>query len=412
MTSAQHRAPNAQRPAPGPVREALDRILGRRVMVLDGAMGTMIQRHRLEEADYRGDRFVDHARDLKGDNDLLSITRPDVVLGIHRQYLEAGADIIETNTFNGTAVAQADYGLEPIVHELSVASARLARQAAGEWTAKTPGRPRFVAGAIGPTNKTLSISPDVNDPAFRSITFDEVRDAYREQVRGLLDGGVDLLLVETIFDTLNAKAALVAIDEELEARGADVPVMISVTITDRSGRTLSGQTVDAFWVSIAHARPFSVGINCALGAREMRPYVQELSRVADCWVSCYPNAGLPNAFGEYDEQPSETCGLIRDFVDAGFVNIVGGCCGTTPDHIRAIVCAVNGLAPRPVRRGRLQPAQDDPSAHPSTGSGWPELVDGQRPTPSGAEAPAEAASAIPAFRASSRSPSAPTATSR
>jgi len=353
--------PNAQRPTPdtlgrrslgeggrrpSPVREVLDRLLRARVVVLDGAMGTMIQRHGLEEADYRGDRFVDHPRDLKGDNDLLSITKPEVIHGIHHQYLEAGADIIETNTFNGTAVAQADYGLEPLVYELNVAAARLAKRAAAEWSTKTPDRPRFVAGAIGPTNKTLSISPDVNDPAFRSITFDEVRDAYREQVRGLLDGGVDLLLVETIFDTLNAKAALVAIDEVLEDKNVDVPVMISVTVTDRSGRTLSGQTVDAFWVSIAHARPFSVGINCALGAREMRPYVQELSGLADCWVSCYPNAGLPNAFGGYDEQPSETCGLIRDFVDAGFVNIVGGCCGTTPDHIRAVADAVKGLPPR------------------------------------------------------------------
>jgi len=339
--------PNPESRIPSPAREVLGRLLGQRILVLDGAMGTMIQRHRLEEADYRGDRFVDHPRDLKGDNDLLSITRPDVILGIHRQYLEAGADLIETNTFNGTAVAQADYGLEPIVHEINVASARLARQAADEWTAKTPDKPRFVAGAIGPTNKTLSISPDVNDPAFRSITFDQVRDAYREQVRGLLDGGVDVLLVETIFDTLNAKAALVAIDEELEARGIDVPVMISVTITDRSGRTLSGQTVEAFWVSIAHARPFSVGINCALGAREMRPYVQELAQVADCWVSCYPNAGLPNAFGEYDEQPPETSGLLREFAESGFVNIVGGCCGTTPDHIRAIAAAVKNLPPRP-----------------------------------------------------------------
>jgi 5-methyltetrahydrofolate--homocysteine methyltransferase len=328
------------------IRERLNALLARRILVLDGAMGTMIQRHELGEADFRGDRFADHPRDLKGDNDLLSLTRPDVILGIHRQYLEAGADIIETNTFNGTAVAQADYGMEAHVYELNVASARLAKQAAAEWTAKTPERPRFVAGAVGPTNRTLSISPDVNDPAFRAITFDALRDAYREQVRGLVDGGVDVLLVETIFDTLNAKAAIVAIDEVFHEQGVELPVMLSVTITDRSGRTLSGQTVDAFWVSVAHARPFSVGINCALGAREMRPYVSELSRVAPCWVSAYPNAGLPNAFGEYDEAPAETCGLVKAFVDDGFVNIVGGCCGTTPDHIRAVAKAVAGLAPR------------------------------------------------------------------
>jgi 5-methyltetrahydrofolate--homocysteine methyltransferase len=315
-------------------------------------MGTMIQRHMLAEEDFRGERFKHHPRDLKGDNDLLSITRPDVVLGIHRQYLEAGADIIETNTFNGTAISQADYGLEGLAYELNVASARLAKQAAAEWTAKTPDQPRVVAGAIGPTNKTLSISPDVNDPAFRAMTFDEVRDAYREQVRGLVDGGADVLLVETIFDTLNAKAAIVAIQEEFEARAAkdpawtDVPVMISVTITDKSGRTLSGQTIDAFWVSIAHARPFSVGLNCALGARAMRPFLAELARIATCHVSSYPNAGLPNAFGEYDEQPAETCELIRDFADSQFVNIVGGCCGTTPDHIRAVAEAVRGVTPR------------------------------------------------------------------
>ncbi len=333
---------------PSPVRAQLDALLARRVLVLDGAMGTMIQRHKLGEADFRGDRFVEHPRDLKGDNDLLSITRPDVVLGIHRQYLEAGADIIETNTFNGTAVAQADYGLEALVYELNVASARLAKQAAAGWTAKTPERPRFVAGAMGPANRTLSISPDVNDPAYRALTFDALRDAYREQVRGLVDGGVDVLLVETIFDTLNAKAAIVAIGEVFDEKGVELPVMISVTITDRSGRTLSGQTVDAFWVSVAHARPFSVGINCALGAREMRPYVSELSRLAPCWVSCYPNAGLPNAFGEYDEQPAETCARLEEFVASGFVNIVGGCCGTTPDHIRAVARAVAGLAPRRV----------------------------------------------------------------
>src|SRR5207253_2131608 len=265
-------------------------------------------------------------------------------------YREAGSDIIETNTFNSTSVAQADYGLEPLVYELNVIASRLARAAADEWTAKTPDRPRFVAGSIGPTNRTLSISPDVNNPAFRAITFDELREAYTEQVRGLIDGGCDLLLVETIFDTLNAKAAIVAIEEVFESHipnpESRPPLMISVTITDRSGRTLSGQTIDAFWVSVAHARPFSVGINCALGARDMRPYLAELARAADCAVSCHPNAGLPNAFGEYDEQPAETASFLREFATSGFVNIVGGCCGTTPEHIREIAHAVENLPPR------------------------------------------------------------------
>jgi 5-methyltetrahydrofolate--homocysteine methyltransferase len=341
-----------QRVAPSPVRDLLNRLLAHRVLVLDGAMGTMIQRRDLTESDFRGDRFAGHPRELKGDNDLLSLTRPDVILEIHRQYLDAGSDLIETNTFSATAVAQADYGLEALAYELNLASARLAKQAATEWTGRTADRPRLVAGAIGPTNRTLSISPRVSDPAFRAITFDALRDAYREQVRGLVDGGVDLLLVETIFDTLNAKAALVAIAEVLDEKAVDVPTMISVTITDRSGRTLSGQTIDAFWVSVAHARPFSVGINCALGAREMRPYVSDLARLAPCWISCYPNAGLPNAFGGYDEQPAETCSLLREFVEAGFVNIVGGCCGTTPDHIRAVARAVEGLPPRPFPSAR------------------------------------------------------------
>jgi 5-methyltetrahydrofolate--homocysteine methyltransferase len=328
-------------------RTQLEHLLARRILVLDGAMGTMIQRHGLGEADFRGDRFGAHAHDLKGDNDVLVLTRPDIIAVIHEAYLEAGADLIETNTFNSTAIAQADYGLEAHVHELNVAAARLARRAADAWSARTPDRPRFVAGAIGPTNRTLSISPDVNDPSFRAVTFDQVRDGYREQVRGLLEGGVHVLLVETIFDTLNAKAALVAIEEAFEAGGARVPVLISVTVTDRSGRTLSGQTVDAFWVSVAHARPLAVGLNCALGAREMRPYLAELAAAADCFVSCYPNAGLPNAFGQYDERPETTAATLREFADAGLVNLVGGCCGTTPDHIRAIAEAVAGCAPRP-----------------------------------------------------------------
>jgi 5-methyltetrahydrofolate--homocysteine methyltransferase len=327
------------------VRAQLDATLRRRIVVLDGAMGTAIQGYGLGEADYRGQRFADHPIPLKGNSDLLVLTRPDVIGAIHRAYLEAGADIIETNTFTSTAIAQADYGLQPLVHELNVAAARLARAAAD--AVATPERPRYVAGAIGPLNKTLSLSPKVEDPGYRAVTFDEVRDAYRAQVRGLLDGGVDLLLVETIFDTLNAKAALVAIADEQEARGSAVPVMISVTITDRSGRTLSGQTVEAFWASVAHARPFSVGLNCALGAAEMRPFVEALAGVADCWISCYPNAGLPNAFGGYDETPDTTARLLREFAADGLAHIVGGCCGTTPAHVAAIAGAVQGLPARP-----------------------------------------------------------------
>jgi 5-methyltetrahydrofolate--homocysteine methyltransferase len=339
------------------IRQQLDDLLARRILVLDGAMGTMIQRHGLQEADFRGDRFRDHPRDLKGNNDLLALTRPDVIRAIHDEYLAAGSDIVETNTFNANAISQADYGLEDLVYELNVAAARIAKEAAAAWTAKTPDRPRFVAGAVGPTNRTLSISPDVNDPAYRSVTFDRLKAAYAEQVRGLIDGGCDLLLVETIFDTLNAKAALVAIDEVCGAGAGSPapgaqrpapPLMISVTITDRSGRTLSGQTIDAFYVSIAHARPFSVGLNCALGAKDMHPYLVELSRQAACWTSVYPNAGLPNAFGGYDEQPPDTAAVVRQLAIERLANIVGGCCGTTPDHIRAIAGAVEGLEPRPI----------------------------------------------------------------
>ena len=326
--------------------ELLRRLLADRILLLDGAMGTMIQRYRLSEADFRGERFREHRHDLKGNNDLLVLTRPDVVRDIHLAYLAAGADIIETNTFSSTGIAQADYGLEAVAYEMSREGARLARGAADEWNVKTPERPRFVAGAIGPTNRTLSISPDVGNPAFRAVTFDQVVAAYRDHVRGLIDGGVDLLLLETIFDTLNAKAAIVAILDVFEARGAALPLMISVTVTDRSGRTLSGQTLDAFYTAIRHAQPFSVGLNCALGAREMRPHLAELARIAETYVTCYPNAGLPNAFGEYDELPAETSALLREFAEAGFVNIVGGCCGTTPDHIRALDSAIRGLAPR------------------------------------------------------------------
>ncbi|HZP47794.1 MAG TPA: methionine synthase [Vicinamibacterales bacterium] len=331
-------------------KTALAALLGRRILVLDGAMGTMVQRHQLSEQDFRGHRFAAHARELRGNNDLLSLTRPDIISAIHDAYLEAGSDIIETNTFSSNAISQADYGLEALCYELNVAGARLARAAADEWTKKTPGRRRFVAGSMGPTTKILSISPDVNNPAFRNMTFDDLCAAYSEQARGLIDGGCDLLLVETIVDTLNAKAAIVAIEELYDARRTPpderLPLMISVTITDRSGRTLSGQTIDAFWTSIRHAGPFSVGVNCALGARDMRPYVAELARVADCYISCYPNAGLPNAFGQYDELPADTAAALRDFADSGFLNIVGGCCGTTPDHIRAIAEAVASLPPR------------------------------------------------------------------
>ena len=327
-------------------RAVLDRALAERVILLDGAMGTMIQQHSLEEADFRGTRFDGHTTLLKGNNDLLALTRPDVISAIHDQFLKAGADIIETNTFSSTAIAQADYELESEVADLNRAAAALARTAADAWTQRTPERPRFVAGAIGPTNRTLSMSPDVNDPGFRAVSFDQVRDAYAEQVRGLIEGGVDMLLVETIFDTLNAKAALAAIADVAEERGADLPVMISVTITDASGRTLSGQTVEAFWTSIAHARPWSVGVNCALGAAAMRPHVEALARISDCWISCYPNAGLPNAFGEYDELPEDTARVLREMVGDGLVNIVGGCCGTTPAHIAAIGRAVAGSTPR------------------------------------------------------------------
>jgi 5-methyltetrahydrofolate--homocysteine methyltransferase len=324
----------------------LQDILARRIVILDGAMGTMVQRERLDEAAVRGARFRDHGHSLRNNIDLLVLTRPDLISAIHHAYLDAGADIIETNTFSSTAVAQADFGLGSAVHELNVTAARLARDAADVWTARTPDRPRFVAGAIGPTNRTLSISPDVGNPALRAETFSGLRNAYREQTRALIEGGVDLLLVETVFDTLNAKAAIAAILDEFDARGAALPVMISATITDRSGRTLSGQTLDAFYISIQHLRPFSVGLNCAFGARQMRPYMAELSRVAGEYISCHPNAGLPNAFGEYEEPPVETARLLKDFAVSGFVNIIGGCCGTTPEHIRAMCEAVDGLPPR------------------------------------------------------------------
>jgi 5-methyltetrahydrofolate--homocysteine methyltransferase len=327
-------------------RQQLEELLAQRVVIMDGAMGTMIQGYELDEIDFRGDRFHHHEDELKGNNDLLTLTRPAIVKQIHDDYLEAGADIIETNTFSGTSVAQADYGMEKYVYELNVAAAKLARGAADEWTRKIPSKPRFVAGAIGPTNRTLSISPDVNDPSYRAITFDALRDAYAEQVRGLIDGGVDLLLIETIFDTLNGKAAIFAAQSVMAKKGIEMPLMISVTITDRSGRTLSGQTIEAFWASVEHARPFSVGVNCALGAREMRPYLAELAKVSDCYVTCYPNAGLPNAFGEYDEPPETTSSLLKEYAESRLCNILGGCCGTTPAHVRAIAQAAENMRPR------------------------------------------------------------------
>ena len=317
-----------------------------RILLLDGAMGTAIQDRELDEAAYRGERFADHVSDLSGNNDLLVLTRPEVVLDIHRDYLAAGTDILETNTFTATTISQADYGLEAHAWEINQRAAILARQATDEATAQTPDKPRFVAGVLGPTNKTASISPDVNDPAFREVSFDDLRLSYGEAADGLLDGGADLLMVETIFDTLNAKAALFAIDEVFERRGERVPIMISGTITDRSGRTLSGQTAEAFWNSINHARPIAVGLNCALGASDLRQYVAELSEVADCLLSAHPNAGLPNAFGAYDETPETMAEHIGEWARAGLVNIVGGCCGTTPDHIRALAEAVEGVAPR------------------------------------------------------------------
>ncbi len=319
-----------------------------RILVLDGAMGTMIQEYQLGEKEYRGERFADFHKDVKGNNDLLSITQPHVIEAIHKAYLEAGSDIIETNTFSATTIAQADYEMEGLAYEINLESAKIARKAADDFTQLTPDKPRFVAGAFGPTNRTASISPDVNDPAYRNITFDQLVEAYYEQARGLTDGGADILLVETSFDTLNAKAALFAIDQLFEEKGKKWPVMVSGTITDASGRTLSGQTVEAFWISVNHIDLFSVGLNCALGAKEMRSHIETLSKIADCNVSAYPNAGLPNEFGEYDQDAEEMKNYIAEFASSGFVNIIGGCCGTTPDHIRAMAEGVKGITPRTI----------------------------------------------------------------
>src|SRR5476651_2247255 len=320
--------------------------LKKRILIIDGAMGTMIQRYQLTEADFRGERFRDHPSDLQGNNDLLNITRPDIIKAIHAEYLDAGADIIETNTFSTQVISLADYHLEELAYELSYEGARIAREVADEYNQKTPEKPRFVAGAVGPTNRTASLSPDVNDPGYRAVTFDDLAEAYYTQVRGLVDGGADVLLVETIFDTLNAKAALFAINRYANESGKHLPIMISGTITDASGRTLSGQTVEAFWNSVRHANLLSVGLNCALGAKEMRPHLEELSTKANVFISAYPNAGLPNEFGQYDETAHETAHQVDDFIKAGLVNIVGGCCGTTPEHIKCIAERASKYPPR------------------------------------------------------------------
>lgn len=328
--------------------------LKKRILVLDGAMGTMIQRYKLEEVDFRKGWFENHPSSLKGNNDLLSLTRPEIIQQIHREYLEAGADIIETNTFSGTWIAQADYGLESAVYDINFHGAKIAREVADEFSKLTPNQPRFVAGSIGPTNRTASISPDVNDPGFRGITFDELVNAYTAQTEALLDGGCDLLLVETVFDTLNAKAALFAIDEVFEKRNVRVPIMVSGTITDQSGRTLTGQTTDAFLVSVQHMPLLSIGLNCALGANMMRPYLQILSKQAPFAVSAHPNAGLPNEFGQYDETAAMMGEQIEEYLKEGIINIIGGCCGTTPDHIRRMAEIAKNYQPRPLPANLLK----------------------------------------------------------
>ncbi len=324
------------------LREALSQ----RILILDGAMGTMLQRHKFIEDDFRGSRFKDWPQAVQGNNDLLSLTQPEAIAEVHRKYFNAGADIVETNTFSGTTIAMADYGMEDLVTELNYESAKIARQVADEFTEKEPDKPRFVAGSMGPTNKTASMSPDVNDPGYRAITFEELRKAYKQQAEALLDGGADLLLVETIFDTLNAKAALFAIEEIKEERNIEIPVMVSGTITDASGRTLSGQTAEAFLISINHLPLLSVGFNCALGAEQLTPYLETVSSKSDFAISAYPNAGLPNAFGEYDQSPEEMAAQIRGYLEKGLINIIGGCCGTTPEHIAAIVAVAKEYQPR------------------------------------------------------------------
>lgn len=320
----------------------------KRILVLDGAMGTMLQRYDFSEEDFRGERFKDYPSSLKGNNDLLSLTQPEAIAAVHKKYLEAGADIIETNTFSGTTIAMADYNMEDLVYELNFESAKIAKKVAEEFTRANPNKPRFVAGSIGPTNRTASLSPDVNKPEFRAITFEELRKAYKQQVEALIDGGVDVLLVETIFDTLNAKAALFAIEEVKEERKIDIPIMVSGTITDASGRTLSGQTVEAFLASISHVPLLSVGFNCALGAEQLKPYLQRLSNETEFHTSAHPNAGLPNAFGEYDQTPEEMQALIEEYLEDGLINIIGGCCGTNPEHIKAIAEVAAKYEPRKI----------------------------------------------------------------
>ncbi|WP_294212792.1 homocysteine S-methyltransferase family protein [uncultured Chryseobacterium sp.] len=330
--------------------EQLYKALSERILILDGAMGTMLQRYKFEEEDYRGERFRKWEHPVKGNNDLLSLTQPHAIEEVHKKYLEAGADIIETNTFSGTTIAMADYHMEDLVYELNYESAKIARKACDEYTARNPEKPRFVAGSIGPTNRTASLSPDVNDPGYRAITFEELRVAYKQQCEALLDGGSDILLVETIFDTLNAKAALFAIDEIQDERNLRIPIMVSGTITDASGRTLSGQTAEAFLISVSHLNLLSVGFNCALGANQLTPYLETLAHNSEFYVSAYPNAGLPNAFGQYDESPEFMAEQIREYVEKGLINIIGGCCGTTPDHIHAIAEMVKAYTPRKIGR--------------------------------------------------------------
>ncbi|MCA8911920.1 MAG: homocysteine S-methyltransferase family protein, partial [Planctomycetes bacterium] len=338
------------------VLEQLQQLLQQRILVMDGAMGTMLQRYMLDEKDFRGERFKDHPTNLQGNSDILCLTAPQIVLDIHRQYLEAGADIIETNTFTATPVSQKDYGTQDHSYEICREGARLAKQACEEFKTRTPDRPRFVAGSLGPTNVTASISPDVNDPGWRKVTFDELVASYTENARGLIDGGADILLVETVFDTLNAKAALYAIRKLFREYGRELPLMVSGTITDASGRTLSGQTTEAFWHSMEHARPLSIGLNCALGAEDLREYIETLSNLAPCFTSIYPNAGLPNEMGGYDDTPDYMAEVLADFAQRGYLNIVGGCCGTTPDHVKAIAAAVKNIDPR-------TPAEPDTRLH-------------------------------------------------
>ena len=348
-----------------PSYAALEKAADARILVIDGAMGTMIQRHKPDEAAYRGSRFKDWHRDVKGNNELLSLSQPQIIHDIHDQYFAAGADIAETNTFGAQKISQADYGMEALSYEMNVESAKLAKKAADAWTKKTPDQPRFVAGAVGPTNRTASISPSVADPGFRNVNFDELRDAYKEQVRGLIDGGADIIIIETIFDTLNAKAAGFATLEVFEEKGVELPVMISGTITDRSGRTLSGQTPEAFWYSMRHLRPFSIGLNCALGAELMRPYIAELAHVADARISAYPNAGLPNAMGEYDETGHEMACKVEPWFGDGLINIIGGCCGSTPDHIHHIAEHAKAHKPRvlPVIETKMRLSGLEPFVH-------------------------------------------------